>query len=99
MINALFSVLKSKPSMGYDFKLKLNNGVAWDHLVYGPKNFGDTIVREITQLEPGSNMLISDGKVSINRYFKIEDSFDNQNNVIMRSGFIINKLCKARVKV
>ena len=63
----------------YDFKLKLNNGVAWDHLVYGPKNFGDTIVREITQLEPGSNMLISDGKVSINRYFKIEDSFDNQN--------------------
>ena len=67
-----------------DFKLKLNNEVVWDNLVYGPKNTGDTIVREIIQLEPGSNMLIRDGKVNISRYFKIEESFDNQVSTIDR---------------
>lgn len=66
----------------YNFKFKFNKEIVWDCLVYGPKSKGETIVDSIIQLEPGSNMLIKNGKVDIYRYYIIEESFENQKNVI-----------------
>lgn len=54
----------------------------WDLLVLGPKPGGNTYLKGIQELLPGTFMLISNGKVSVNEYYRLEDSLQNETTKV-----------------
>lgn len=62
-----------KPLMNFE----INNIELWDMLVFGPKYGGKTHIKNVIELSPGSCMIVNENGLRIDRYFKIEETFDN----------------------
>ena len=66
-----------------DFVPELDKNVLWDNLVFGPKSYGDTYIKGIKELAPGTNLIAKEsGSVDISEYFRLEQTFQNQTNSV-----------------
>jgi asparagine synthase (glutamine-hydrolysing) len=63
-----------------DLSIDLNINALWDYFVFGSAYYGETVLNNVHELKPGTNVLIQNGQVEFRSYFNLLDTFSNQTN-------------------
>ena len=62
-----------------NFTFTENISAIADNLIYGPLSFGQTQIDNIYELEGGTNLVLENNSFKLEKYFSLENTFDNQS--------------------
>lgn len=62
-----------------NFPFSENISAIADNLIYGPLSYGQTQIDNIYELESGTNLVLENNSFSLEKYFSLENTFDNQS--------------------
>lgn len=83
-----------------DFEYKVNIPAVADNLIYGPLSYGQTQIKNVFELEAGTNLILENDKLVTEKYFSLEKTFKDQSAEydLARIKFLIEDSIKLRLR-
>jgi asparagine synthase (glutamine-hydrolysing) len=83
-----------------DFEFKVYIPAVTDNLIFGPLSYGQTQIKNVFELEAGTNLILENDNLVTDKYFSLEKTLENQTAKydLARIKFLIEDSIKLRLR-